>query len=431
MESIRVVMPKQYDLVVGDTFQLFYRGIIEAPNPFCYDILSVCEKGRNYPRYFEYLPQEVGQHKLTVSVYDAGKNLLGKGETILNVVEPKKSNKDINILCVGDSGTAGGVWPTELYRRLNETGGEPEGLGFGNVRLIGTCTKGNVGFEGYGGWKWNDYLATCDKDSLPVWMVCDHNKDASDQHSLWKDDEGNIWQIETLDIRRLKFNRFKGHNAEAPQSGTLTHYKNAVNTNPIVIKRSYNEAMSPFYSEETKRISFAEYCRRNNFDAPDLVYIKLGYNGLLFNDKPWPEYCQKVVAEAKQLIDVLHSDFPDAKVRIMGSHIPSVHGGTGASYGAELPYCDDYGLTRFMMEMNIAYQSWANEPKYCGFVEYINISGQFDTDYNMPKVEKCVNTRSNLTESIDTNGLHPTTGGYMQVADAVYRNAVKSIAEID
>lgn len=35
----RVILPDKYDLVIGDTFQLFYRGVIETPNPFCYNIV--------------------------------------------------------------------------------------------------------------------------------------------------------------------------------------------------------------------------------------------------------------------------------------------------------------------------------------------------------------------------------------------------------
>ena len=81
-EKIRVNIPKKYDLVVGDTFQLYYRGIIEAPNPYVYAIVSICEKGRNFPRYFEYTPTEPGQHKLTIKVYDAQRNLLGEGEKV-------------------------------------------------------------------------------------------------------------------------------------------------------------------------------------------------------------------------------------------------------------------------------------------------------------------------------------------------------------
>ena len=54
MEKVNVYLPKKFDLVVGDTFQMFYRGIIDSPNPYIYDILAVCEKGRNCPRYFEF-----------------------------------------------------------------------------------------------------------------------------------------------------------------------------------------------------------------------------------------------------------------------------------------------------------------------------------------------------------------------------------------
>ena len=49
--KIRVILPDKYDLVVGDTFQLFYRSIIEAPNPYVYAIVAECEKGKNFPRY--------------------------------------------------------------------------------------------------------------------------------------------------------------------------------------------------------------------------------------------------------------------------------------------------------------------------------------------------------------------------------------------
>ena len=97
-DPIRVILPKKYDLVVGDTFQLYYRGVIEAPNPYVYSIVSICDKGRNFPRYFEYLPTEPGQHKLTIKVYDAQRNLLGEDETLLNVVAPKEPKKTTNIL---------------------------------------------------------------------------------------------------------------------------------------------------------------------------------------------------------------------------------------------------------------------------------------------------------------------------------------------
>ena len=123
-------------------------------------------------------------------------------------------------------------------------------------------------------------------------------------------------------------------------------------------------------------------------------------------------------------MDALHAAYPKAPVRIMGLQVPSVKGGTAASYGASLPYCDDYGLTRYVMELNMAYEAWTQEPAYRDFMEFINISGQFDSDYNMPSAERNVNTRNNTTELIGINGVHPTCEGYMQIADAAFRNMV-------
>ena len=33
-EKLRVVLADKYDLVVGDTFQLFYRSVIETTDPY-------------------------------------------------------------------------------------------------------------------------------------------------------------------------------------------------------------------------------------------------------------------------------------------------------------------------------------------------------------------------------------------------------------
>ena len=51
MNNVKLVLPDKFDLVKGDTFQLFYRGIVEAVNPYCYDILCLCPIGKNFPKY--------------------------------------------------------------------------------------------------------------------------------------------------------------------------------------------------------------------------------------------------------------------------------------------------------------------------------------------------------------------------------------------
>ena len=427
MHKVQVVLPSSFDLVVGDTFQLFYRGIIEAANPYAYDILAVCEKGSNYPRYFEFTPEEEGSHKLTITVFSNDKSVLASAETMLHVYKAKKSpEREVNILCVGDSLTANGIWPQEAHRRLTATDGTPCGLGLSGFRLVGSEKLGEVGYEGYGGWTWETYTSRGSELFSSVWIVCSHDKTEEDQHSIWCDADGNLWQLETIEPERLKFNRKMNKNPK-PNPGTmLSHVENGKNRGSIIVLDSSYEASNPFWNEEKCGLDFVGYCQSRNVPSIDAVYIMLTWNGQSDAQPTLKEYCQRMVKQGKTFVDSLHEQYPSAKVKIMGLQIPSVNGGTGANYGANLPYCDDYGLTRFVLELNRCYEAWSQEDTYREYLEFINISGQFDSENNMPYAYKCVNTRSSVTEKIGTNGVHPLTEGYLQIADAVYRNLVKS-----
>lgn len=59
--------------------------------------------------------------------------------------------------------------------------------------------------------------------------------------------------------------------------------------------------------------------------------------------------------------------------------------------------------------------------KYSDFVRYVDTKAQFDGDYNYPTTEVPVNSRNPQTEIIQSNGVHPNTYGYLQIADAFYR----------
>ena len=428
-DHVRIVLPKKYDLVVGDTFQLFYRGVIEAPNPYVYSIVPICEKGRNFPRYFEYLPTEPGQHKLTIAVYDAQRNLLGKGDTVLNVVAPKEPEKCTNILVIGDSLTDGGHWINEARRRITEEGGEPAGLGFANaVKFVGS----NKGYyadsrsEGYGGWHWDSFLYNAPG---AMWIECPNNRSVEDHHSIWQDPNGALWQLETLQIDYLKFNRYKGHDSPRPECGPLTHYANAADTSPIEFISSSDAGGTPFMNLETGKIDFADYCKRNDIDTIDAVYIFLGGNGLMGTEAithTRPEYCQIIVNKGKKLVGYIKEAFPNVKVKIMGLPLGSINGGVGSNYGSSLPFTDDFEIQHYKKELDLAYEAWCMEDGYKDFMEFINISGQFDAEYAYPSKQKPVNTRSDITERMDIDGTHPTMNGYYQFSDAVYRNIIAS-----
>ena len=345
-DKINIYLPDEYYLTINDNFQLFYRGVIQAVNPYNYHINVICSKGSVFPRYFEWTPTEsdLGTYNLELTVKDNNGKLLGKDTTKLIVVKPKISNEIQNVLCIGDSLTGGGYWVREAERRFNESGGKPAGLDLQYLNFIGTKQANLLGkvtrFEGYGGWTWSSFCS----------------------------------------------------------------------------------ANSPFYDETLADISFKSYCEKNGFEDIDLVYILLTWNGQGTPYKTDYNVNEGHFIYAQKLIDKIHEEYPNAQIRCLGIQMPSQNGGMGANYGATGSYSDAYGILVSAMNYNKCLEEFCKLDKYSSFVKYVDVAGQFDTDYNMPSKDKPVNNRSETTEVVGTNGVHPTINGYYQIADAVFRS---------
>lgn len=430
----RISLPNVFHAVVGDTLQLFYRGLVEHPYPYLYNIEVKCNIGKNTVRYFEVTPEasHVGDHILRVNVRDHLDNILATATTVLRV-HAVGASPEIrkNILCVGDSLTSSGIWCKEALRRLTETDGTPAGLGLSNIRFIGTKKNGLCGYEGYGGWTWGSYLSAPTATKLGMWVYCSHDKDSTDQHSLWEDASGNIWSMETIETTRIKFTRYQDHTAPMPiGTGTLHHYQNATHTADIAYNETVYAEGNPFWDSDEGQVNFRTYCERNGFDRVDYMVTLLSWNAMAASHYSGSEtMIANHVNNAKTLLRILHGQYPNAKVKMMGIQLPSVTGGTGHSYGANSQYSNWYGLVRSVMNMNRAYQEMANDDEFKDYVEFINISGQFDSEYNMPRQSKAVNTRSSAMEQVGTNGVHPATEGYYQIGDAIYRALVPELTE--
>lgn len=169
--EVTLMLPEQYALVVGDTFELFYKGIINAVNPDIFDIKITCDKGNAYTKRYVWTPtaEDVGSHVLTAELYGINHNLLHKKSVTL-VVKAKASSPaaPLNILCLGDSVTAAGVWPVEFHRRLTASNGTPAGDGMTNINFIGSVASNGVKFEGHGGWSITSYT-TSNNGENPFW----------------------------------------------------------------------------------------------------------------------------------------------------------------------------------------------------------------------------------------------------------------------
>ena len=423
-------LAKRYDLVSGDRFELFYRGIIRSMSPYKYYIHAECKKGSGYQRYYTFTPsdQDAGDHELTITLYDDDRNVIDRASTVLHVVKPVAPARKINALCLGDSLTFNGVWPHEGWRRFTCKGGEPEGLGFeGSVSLFGESRRGEIGYEGFGGWKWKDF---CTDDSIglhsSVWVKSKHHLDEHDQESVWVSN-GKEWILESIEDGRLKFKRGKNNVGIVRDLGDrFVNVSGGVHKEDIAAESFEYEQNNPFYDEEKKGPCFRTYCERNGFPQLDYFYILLTWNGqyIHYNDDfgmhdPY----------IRMILDAIHRDYPDAKVRQIGIMSPSVTGGIPANYGASGPYSDVFGDLWTAFNYDEYLEKLVGEEKYRAFCRYIDLKAQFDIENNMPQAEVKVNARCSRTELIGTNGVHPSMDGYLQIGDVFYRALVSDMSE--
>lgn len=405
--AVAVRLPEEYRLVVGDTFELFWKGVVAAFDPYARDILCQCDMGSCFARKFSVTPSDAGDHDLTVSVRDDAGNVLGEASTVLRVTSKASSPSSLkNVLCVGDSLTAPGVWPHELDRRLTGTGGTPVADGLSNVEFIGTQEHEGTAYEGYGGWTFDNYNSES-KSVAYVWITCTHDKTAADQHSTYRDVNNAVWKIETIEASRLKMIRQSG-STSMPASGTLTHVSGGEHTGDIVFTASETAAGNPFWDEDEGRVDFASYAQRIGASGIDYCYVLMGWNSTLTSESAYK-------AQIRTFINNLRASYPSCVVVLMGIQVPSLDG-FGTSYGCDWNYMDKL---RRVHDFDQWYADVASE--YSN-VYTVSVAGQFDAEYGYPTSTVPVNVRSSKTEARQSNGVHPSDDGYMQIADAAYRD---------
>ena len=153
----------------------------------------------------------------------------------------------------------------------------------------------------------------------------------------------------------------------------------------------------------------------------DYVYLQLGTNELLssgpFDDLDW------ILNGAKRLINRFHEAYPDCVVLLGSVLLPSQNGGLGANY-QEGDVNGIYGAAGFGVKvhrLNAAYQALANSEEYASFTHFIDNNAQFDCQNVYPTEERPVGDYESGSETIGTNGVHPTDIGYWQVAAGIFR----------
>ena len=420
-------LPEQYDLVVGDTFELFYKGITFCADSAAYDYsiaFSGGEKyGKAYSRKWVYTPAaaDVGVHTMEITLWSNEGQVLDTATVKLNILEPPTSpDEETVVLIIGDSLTSGGTWPKELNRRLTATGGTPGGLGLSNITFIGSKEKDGVRYEGYGGWNFDSYTtANRRNDFMILTGNFSDKEEAVDQHSTYRASNNTLWKIEWVTATEMKI-ICTGAAGALPSTagGTLTHVSGGVNHADIVYTSARQADANPFWDNAAGENDFVAYAERYGVTEIDEVILFMG----------WNEYArtpEQFKTRAQKLIDSILADYPDCHISLVGLQIPS-RDGFANNYGITWPW---FPMLEKVFAFEDAYRALAADAKYAGKLSVVSIAGQYDAEYNEIKGSQAVNNRNPATETIGTNGVHPSEYGYLQIADAIYRHMCARLGE--
>ena len=412
-------LPRQFNLIVDDTFEMFYKGISNCIDSSIYDyeltFTDYVNRGKAWKRKWEWTPtsSDVGTKVLNITVRDNLGNLIDSDNVNIIVSEkPTSPSSEKVVLCIGDSLTTGGTWCSELRRRLIATDGSPTGYGLNNIKFIGTKANADgCKYEGYGGWTFSSYLSSM-KTNKFMNINGTFDKEDVDQHSIYSDSNGTQWKLETITSSKIKIIRVSG-NTVLPSSGTLKWVSGGANHGDIVYTSSEQASGNPFWDDSTNANNFTSYATRMGVSSIDHAIILLGWNNTGAKESEYKNV-------AKTFIDNILSEFPNCKIKLLGLQVPS-RNGFANNYGISWKY---YEKLQHVWNLNQWYQDIADEYDN---VEFINISGQFDTDYNHLETSFVVNTRNSKKETLQSNGVHPAPSGYYQIADGVLRKLVTNI----
>ena len=434
---MKIFLPEIINTVPGDTLEIFYRSITNVANIANYHWVAIAAKGTPFMHKWVYTPLDGDpDFILQLTVYDDDGNTIAQSQSQIHITRKIMSAaRSINVLCLGDSLTAGGEWVTELQRRLCQSGGTPAGDGLTNINFIGSCGITPARFEAYGGWNWASYLCPGSVNrNTWIYPLADITIGPEYQHSVWTDERSNPWQLETIDTDLSRFKFKPGSEStgtdELPPEGALYWSSGASFHSRLDYTATQPEKGNPLWCRD--ELSFKKYLLRNGIAGGiDICYILLGWNDhALANTAFFTADYEPVIAAARQLIDLLHREYPDCQI-VLISPPPPEPDGSGSNYGCTSPKWSYLQMMTGLLFLSQAYQQLTQEKEYCSFTDYVNIACQFDVATGAQYTKKPINNRSRRKVLTGINGLHPATAGYLMIADAIYRNIHRQLVKFE
>lgn len=166
--SLQLTLPPAWHGVPGVPISLYYDNVVLTEQPEQYQFQVTCNIGTAEAKRWTVTPEDkdVGDHAMEIVVKDAQGKPLQRAKTTLRIApRTAGAGRELKLLIIGDSLTAATAYPNEIARLLSQPGNP-------KWTMVGTSkpasAKPGVAHEGYGGWKWSDFLTKFDPQPTGV-----------------------------------------------------------------------------------------------------------------------------------------------------------------------------------------------------------------------------------------------------------------------
>ncbi|WP_397446921.1 hypothetical protein [Polaribacter sp. R77954] len=401
VDNLKAILPKKLYFALDKELKIFTNNFIfkSQLNPASARINFSNLNGVNYSNYFSGTPINEGKWNGDIKIFN---NLTLKHESNYEYTVVKKSENvdDKNILFIGDSYTDIGTYITYLKNDF-----ENDGI---KLNLIGTMGYSSNRHEALSGGKMEIFVLTPSAGISKIISVSNISElPRTGYPGTWYMDENDeVWSVRGMLLDengngkiKLGFYNRTSYNMSFPNSGTLrkTEHPNLGNilAGDEVINYSDVESAfhNPFWNPETNQLDFKYYINYWNFEIPDIVVLKFGWNDL----GPWAsnEIIKKIVNNAKVIIDKIHVDFPKTKVIFSiqgnGQLINTRNIDTEGQLYSRLKFTKE--LSSIFEDENLKYDFVYLAPTYA----WLDPDNGYSSD-----------------------GVHPNNIGFHQIADCLY-----------
>lgn len=161
-EPLQLTLPPTWYAVPGVPMSLYFDNIVLTEKPEDYRFEVKCDIGSTEARRWTVTAtdKDTGAHPMEIAVKDAQGKLIEQGKTVLRVaLRNAGEGRELKLLIVGDSLTNATHYPNEIARLLSEPH-NPKWTMLGTHRPESAAS--GVVHEGYGGWRWADFLTKFD-----------------------------------------------------------------------------------------------------------------------------------------------------------------------------------------------------------------------------------------------------------------------------